>query len=202
MAAAAAAPNASNNVLLIIVDNMRPSLGAYGVADVLSPNMDAMIRDATLFSRAYCQVAWCAPSRNSFLIGRRPSVNKVWNFVTNFRDSLPGAVTLPGYFLQHGYRALSVGKVFHSMTDPPALDFPQSWSEPPVYPNKTDCGRPAPPGPNFTAGAMGCELPRSSFDADAATTDQAVAWLQGMGGRPFFLAVGYQVRGLLAPTNH
>lgn len=55
------------NVLFMVVDNLRPSLGAYGVQSVLSPHIDelAAADGATLFSRAYCQEAWCSPSRNS-----------------------------------------------------------------------------------------------------------------------------------------
>ena len=52
------------NVLLVISDDMRPSLGAYG-QPAISPHLDAFARKATLFRSAYVQVAWCSPCRNS-----------------------------------------------------------------------------------------------------------------------------------------
>ena len=57
------------NVLFVIADNLRPILGAYGDKLAQSPTFDRLARSrgATLFANAHCQVAWCAPSRNSFL---------------------------------------------------------------------------------------------------------------------------------------
>ena len=94
-----------SNVMLIVVDNWRPEAGAYGVGDVLTPHIDKLASQGTLFSRAYCQVAWCSPSRNSFLSGRQPDVTQAWNFLTSFRDAPGGErfITLPQYFKEHGY---------------------------------------------------------------------------------------------------
>ena len=64
--------NASlQNVLFVVVDNLRPALGAYGDAVARTPHMDALATDphATLYSRAFCQISHCSPSRNSFLTG-------------------------------------------------------------------------------------------------------------------------------------
>jgi iduronate 2-sulfatase len=65
--AAAVAARGSTNVLFIVVDNLRPALGAYGDTEVVTPRIDALAANSTLFSRAFCQEAWCSPSRNSFL---------------------------------------------------------------------------------------------------------------------------------------
>ena len=75
LSAAAAAPR--TNVLFVVVDNFRPAMGAYGNAEVVTPHMDALAANSTLFSRAFCQEAWCSPSRNSFLTGRVPDVTQV-----------------------------------------------------------------------------------------------------------------------------
>ena len=58
------------NVLFITVDNYQPAMGAYGNKDAVTPQMDALAKTSTLFSRGYCQEAWCSPSRNSFLVSR------------------------------------------------------------------------------------------------------------------------------------
>ena len=60
------------NVLFIIVDDMRPSIGAFNFSLAHTPNMDRLSASGTTFKRAYVQYAFCAPSRNSFMSGRRP----------------------------------------------------------------------------------------------------------------------------------
>lgn len=201
-----------HNVLLIVVDNLRPAVGAYGVHDVLSPHIDALAAQSTLFSRAYCSEAWCAPSRNSFLTGRRPNTALVWNFRDSFRASADGAeqpganwTTLPGWMKQSGYYATSSGKVFHP--DLPAnFDYPRSWSDEPLLQSKWAC---QPGGALSNVSYMACEYPpgmnASEFSGDNGTATLAIQRLRawhakrngaGAGGaaalRPFFLAVGFQ----------
>eukprot|EP00041_Stephanoeca_diplocostata_P024992 m.644277 g.644277 ORF g.644277 m.644277 type:complete len:649 (+) comp22647_c0_seq16:193-2139(+) len=156
------------NVLFIVVDNLRPALGAYGSDIVVSPNIDEITQNGTIFARAYCQEAWCSPSRNSFLSGRRPRQTQAWNFRDSFRtayDGTPGPganwTTLPGYFKQNGYYTTSSGKVFHPQL-PANLDFPQSWSDRPVLQEKFSCVTNA-SSKNRT---MACALPDGVLDAD------------------------------------
>ena len=59
------------NVLFIIADDMRPQLGCYGLEFMKTPHLDNLAATGTLFNRAYVQYAFCAPSRNSFMTGRR-----------------------------------------------------------------------------------------------------------------------------------
>ena len=174
------------NVLLLLVDNLGPRLGCYGVRDVLSPHIDALAASSTLFSNAHCQIAWCAPSRNSLLSGRRPQATRAYNFLDSFREGAGAAwTTLPGYFLSQGYYATASGKVFHP-TLPPANDFPHSWSDAPFAPSKAAC-------PN---GTMFCALPPGALDVDAAATTALLSRLAAHaasgGGRPFFAALGLQ----------
>ena len=142
------APPGSPNVLFIAIDDMRPSIGAYG-APVVTPAMDGLARDALLFSRAYANFPWCNPSRNSLLSGRRPDSNKVWNFNVDLRTSEPtvGAtyVTLPQHFKTHGYYTTSTGKIFHGANSmaagghPLHGDYPLSWTEEPTDHGKHGC---------------------------------------------------------------
>jgi iduronate 2-sulfatase len=113
------------NVLFIAVDDMRCDLGCYGVKHVLSPNIDQLAASGVLFQRAYCQQAVCNPSRVSLMTGLRPDTTRVWDLVTDFRTTIPNAVTIPQHFRAHGYRAVAFGKIFHNT-------FPDnvSWDEP------------------------------------------------------------------------
>ena len=149
---------------------MRPALGVYGVNGTSTPHMDALGRSGTVFTRAFCQIAWCAPSRNSFLTGLRPSQTRTYNFLDSFREpSAPStnATTLPELFKRAGFTTLSFGKVFHPDL-PAAFDYPRSWSEPPIMPIKPECAD----------GGMACELPANHpLTADANTTRLALAAL-------------------------
>ena len=101
------------NVLLICVDDLKPLLGCYGDITVKSPNIDRLAARGVRFERAYCNQAVCAPSRNALLTGLRPQTLGIYDLGTNFRAAAPNAVTLPQYFMAHGYRAEGLGKIFH-----------------------------------------------------------------------------------------
>lgn len=202
--AAAGTARGSTNVLFIVVDNLRPALGAYGHTEVVTPRIDALAADSTLFSRAFCQEAWCSPSRNSFLTGRTPDETKAYNFRDSFRQSAsgqpgPGAdwTTLPGYFLQHGYYASSSGKVFHPDL-PTNFDFPRSWSDQPILQNKTSCTgtRPFCNETQHTCETMACQFAPPARNADEDCAELLIsrlnAWKSRPARRPFFLAAGFQ----------
>ena len=101
------------NVLLILVDDLKPSFGAYGDKWVHSPNLDRLATRGMRFDMAYCNQAVCAPSRNNLLVGSRSTSIGVYSLGQHFRTAVPDAVTMPQYFKQHGYHAAGVGKVFH-----------------------------------------------------------------------------------------
>ena len=61
----------SPNILYLMADDMRPQMGAYGFNFMHTPHLDRLASEGLLFTFAYTQYAICAPSRNSFLSGRR-----------------------------------------------------------------------------------------------------------------------------------
>eukprot|EP00038_Savillea_parva_P009173 m.181696 g.181696 ORF g.181696 m.181696 type:complete len:542 (-) comp15341_c0_seq1:76-1701(-) len=133
-AAVVAGPN--KNILFIAVDDMRPSIGAFNFSLAHTPNLDKLASEGLVFKRAYVQYAFCAPSRNSFMSGRRPDTTRVWNFQDHFRQpvSAPGGgaggenwLSLPEYFKKAGYLTVGSGKLFHPGV-PPDNDAPLSWS--------------------------------------------------------------------------
>src|SRR5213593_2795696 len=123
-----AAESPRPNVLLICIDDLKPLLGCYGDKVIQSPNIDRLARRSVLFERAYCNQAVCAPSRNSLMTGVRPTTLGIYDLGTNFRVAAPDAVTLPQYFLQHGYRTEGLGKIFH--VGHGNHEDPASWSVP------------------------------------------------------------------------
>jgi arylsulfatase A-like enzyme len=105
------------NVLFVVVDDLRPSLGAYNFTLAHTPNLDKLASEGLTFARAYVQYAYCAPSRNSFMSGRRPDTTMAWEFNDHFRETGPGTAngadwqSLPQYFKTHGYVTLGSGKL-------------------------------------------------------------------------------------------
>ncbi len=205
--AAAAVTSARPNVLFIAVDDMRCELGCYGAKHVISPNLDRLAASGVLFTRAYCQQAVCNPSRVSLMTGLRPDTTKVWDLVTDFRTTIPEAVTLPQHFRQHGYRAVAFGKIYHN-TFPDAA----SWDEPThnaqgvaryseanqqrltSHRKKMKAkGKSADAIAKMRGPATEIQEQPDSMNFDGKQTDDALLKLRELaaGAAPFFLAVGY-----------
>ena len=87
----------ARNVLLVVVDDLRPNIAAHGSAFMVTPHMDALAASGVLFQRAYAQYSLCGPSRTSFLSGRRPDATRAWSFQNHFREGVGADWTsLPG----------------------------------------------------------------------------------------------------------
>jgi len=112
------------NVLFIIADDLRPELGCYNNQLIHSPNIDELASSGMLFEKTYCNVPVCGASRASLLTGLRPTRERFVDYGARVDEDAPNIVTLPKYFMQNGYKAISIGKVFHHLNDSP-----DSWSE-------------------------------------------------------------------------
>ena len=104
------------NVLIIIVDDLRPELGCYGKDYIQSPNIDQLAAMGRAFHRHYVQAPTCGASRFTLLTGRYgPSGNgALFARAKMLRDN-PDTVppSMPAWFRRHGYATVSVGKVSH-----------------------------------------------------------------------------------------
>ena len=116
------------NVLLVVADDLRPQLGCYGKRQMVTPHLDRLAEQGTVFKRTFCQQPLCGPSRSSFLTGLRPDTTKIYDNATALRTSSPDVVTLPQHFKNHGYHTQSVGKVFHTFDE--VRDDGASWTVP------------------------------------------------------------------------
>ena len=115
------------NVLFIAVDDLKPTLGCYGDAAAVTPNIDALAAAGTAFTSAYCQQAVCNPSRASLMTGLRPDTMKVYDLQTNFRDTAPSAVTIGEHLIKEGFHSQGYGKIFHAGHG--LSDDTRTWSE-------------------------------------------------------------------------
>ncbi|MDE0466453.1 MAG: sulfatase-like hydrolase/transferase [Candidatus Poribacteria bacterium] len=171
-----------HNVLLIIVDDLRPLLGCYGHPEIHTPNIDALAAQGTLFNRAYCQNPLCHPSRVSMLTGLRPQTTKVLFNSTDFREKLPDAVTLPQYFKASGYHTQSVGKIGHNAA---AQDDAHSWSVPSWVPPWISSD------PLLVPAWQAFDVEDNHLP-DGRTAQRATDVLEQIQHTQFFLAVGFE----------
>ena len=198
------------NVLFIAVDDLKPLLGCYGDKLVRSPSIDRLAARGVVFDRAYCNQAVCAPSRNALMTGVRPTTLGIYDLGTNFRLASSNAVTLPQYFMRHGYRAEGLGKIFHvghgNHEDPAswsvphfqqksiAYVLPQSRAnesltrEEALFANEINVAK-LPRGAPYES----ADVPDNAYP-DGKIADEAIRRLQRAKAKPnepFFLAVGF-----------
>ena len=187
------------NVLLICVDDLKPLLGCYGTPIIRSPNIDRLAARGVLFERAFCNQAVCSPSRNSLMTGLRPQTIGIYDLPTNFRKSVPDAVTLAQYFKQHGYRTEAMGKIFH--VGHGNIEDAVSWTVPHWRPagggyqrkESTAVTRPSAVGGPRGAATECADVPDTAY-GDGMIADQAIARLHAAKenpAEPFFIAVGF-----------
>ncbi len=196
--AIAAESKGKPNVLFIVADDLRCSLGCYGDPQVKSPNIDRLAAREMKFERAYCQYPVCNPSRSSFLTGWRPDTTGILENETPLRIRQPEVVTLPQLFREQGYFTASLGKIMHAGLDANGkrafFQDAKSWDDCRGF-NATPTGRLG-EGRNFTGGKLKWA---SWLAADGTDEDQpdgqnaaeAIKLLEAHRDGPFFLAVGF-----------
>ncbi|HET8735049.1 MAG TPA: sulfatase [Pricia sp.] len=101
------------NILLLLVDDLKPTLGTYGDPIAKSPNLDKLAASGMRFNWAYANQAVCAPSRYNLMLGSRSTSTGIYGFGQEFREVYPKAITLPQVFQKAGYHTESMGKVYH-----------------------------------------------------------------------------------------
>jgi arylsulfatase A-like enzyme len=186
------------NVLFIVSDDLRCSLGCYGDDQVKSPSIDRLAARGVRFERAYCQYPVCNPSRTSFLTGKRPDTTGILDNGTVFRARLLDVVTLPQLFRQNGYFTAGLGKIFHLGLDasgkPAPFQDAKSWIDCRNF-EATPTGQRG-EGRSLTGGQVAwCRW----LAADGSDEDQpdgqiaaeAVRLIETDRKEPFFLGVGF-----------
>lgn len=104
------------NVLFIAIDDQNDWIGHLGGHPLAkTPHIDRLAARGTTFLNAHCQAPLCNPSRTSLMLSLRPTTTGVYGLAPWFRtlDEWKDRVALPQHFKAHGYRTLTVGKVYH-----------------------------------------------------------------------------------------
>ncbi len=200
---------AKPNVLLICVDDLKPTIGCFGDTHAKTPNIDRLAARGMLFEKAFCNQAVCSPSRNALLTSLRPQTLGIYELSTNFRKGSPDAVTLPQLFKNNGYRAEGLGKIFHvghgNVNDeaswsvphysPKTISYalkennpPTSTREEALFDNKKEAWKLPRGAPTENA-----DVPDNRY-GDGMIADEAIKRLEAAKQKPdepFFLAVGF-----------
>lgn len=200
------------NVLLLLVDDLKPALGCYGDPLAKTPNIDRLAARGLRFQLAYCNQAVCAPSRNNLLLGTRSTSLGIYSLGQHFRLGAPEAVTLPQHFMKHGYRTEAIGKILH--TGHGNHDDMASWSVPPLHekvveyllPENSANGQLTREEAFFTNQKLGqirslprgaawevADVPDNAY-ADGRIADEGIKRLQRASeneSQPIFLALGF-----------
>ncbi len=75
------------NIILIVSDDQGYNdIAEYGADDILTPNLDQLVREGILLTSFYVTSSVCTPSRGSLLTGRYPQRNGTYEL---FRNELP-----------------------------------------------------------------------------------------------------------------
>jgi choline-sulfatase len=178
----------------------RQALGAGGSGPVRTPNLDRLAASGVTFTDAYCPAPLCVPSRMSFMTGRTPSRNRVWDNAHVLSSAIP---TWAHYLGAAGYETALIGRMHfvgadqrHGFEKRPLGEF--SACHP---------GAPVAGGEAYTRVPVeGCSQDRRAVEAvgtgttinewfDRRVAEETVCYLRsrasGGGGRPFAAVAGF-----------
>jgi len=113
------------NVLLICADQMPGRLlGAMGNSSVLTPTLDQLARNGTLYTNAYSAAPVCTAARRGLMTGLTPRTHGD----RSYREDLPmpPVTTLAQAFRDAGYQAYAVGKL-HVFPQRARIGFDDVW---------------------------------------------------------------------------
>ncbi len=184
----AAAARRRPNILLVHTDDQAQwAMGAYGNADIVTPNMDRVAREGALFSRAFVSTPVCSPARANLMTGLDSLQHGIRDWIspreTHGLD--PKFRILPELLKQAGYATGYVGKwhlghqpQFHPLRN--GLDYFMGFLG--------GGNRPKDP----TLEIDGTTAKRKGWLVDMLT-DAALDWIGRRRQQPFFCMVSYRV---------
>jgi len=211
------------NILFVISDDLNDYLEGYDAnINTLTPNINLLRENGTIFLNAYASAPICAPSRTSFLSGKDLKYTQVYKNADNdykckeFGDNFTAAegnevyYTIPQYLKDSlGYYTYNLNKVFHCHKN--YIEYDESTSDPCsktgawnkyFYYNDSIIIQPA--GVAMNQGVPGYDWAAiddslEQYMADYIATDSVISFInqyaanpEEMCNKPFMIMLGYQ----------
>lgn len=104
------------NIIAIVTDDQATwTLGCYGGANAVTPNLDQLARDGARFTQASVATPVCSPSRATYLTGRHGMQLGITDWISEEEETagvgLPGeVVTWPEVLQAAGWKTALIGK--------------------------------------------------------------------------------------------
>jgi choline-sulfatase len=169
----AANPTEPVNIILITLDTTRADrMGFLGSHLGLTPNLDAIARESTVFTRAYAQVPLTTPSHAAILTGTYPQFNHLGDLGNALSKDTP---YLPDLLHQQGYATAAF--VGSQVLDPKGAAAPGFGRGFDTY------------DADFHSRAEGEDRYASEERRAATVIDHALHWIESQGRKPFFVWV-------------
>ncbi|MEO7651893.1 MAG: sulfatase-like hydrolase/transferase [Bryobacteraceae bacterium] len=185
---AAAKSGRKPNVIMFMTDDHGAwATGAYGCAEMHTPNIDSLAAKGVRFTRAFACTPVCSPSRMTYMTGKLPSAHGVQDYLV-VQDSfgpttvrfLDGHTTYAEILAKNGYRLGMCGK-WHMGDDDKAQRGFTYWHTIPG-------GGGAYQDPEFVTNGKRRKL--SGFKTDLVT-DGALEFIEQSRNSPFYLLVPF-----------
>lgn len=182
------------NVLMLVMDDLRPELNCYGYKDMITPNIDRLAASGVQFTNAFCNIPVSGASRASIMTGLRPTVDRFYDVQSKIDVDAPNVPTLPFYLKQNGYLTFSLSKVIHAPTDAKE-SWTEIWYADPTsktwrnYLGKENMDN---DGKRHGPAAYECiDVPDDAY-IDGKTVNKTIDELRKLkaSGKPFFMATG------------
>ena len=105
---------AERNIIFFITDDESPTLGCYGDQVAVTPRIDALAADGTLFRNAFATTASCSASRSVVMSGLHNHKNGQYGHQHHFHKFASFynvvSLSLPRVLQNAGYRTAQIGK--------------------------------------------------------------------------------------------
>lgn len=179
----AAVAATSPNILFILADDLGwGDLSCYGNTFLRTPNLDRLAQGGTLFTQFYVAGSVCSPSRSAFMTSMVPARNRIHgHYATPEQNTSrgmsqwldPKVPNVASTLKRAGYATAHVGKwhLGNGSGGPPIADYGFD------YVGSGETG-----GANITKGD-----PYYRARSSALFVDEALTFIKGRGGKPFYL---------------
>ena len=109
------------NIIFIIVDDLRDLIMADNQLEILTPNIDRLKKSGVNFKNSFTNNPVCGASRASMLTGLRPTKSRFKTYYTKINEDTPNALTIASYLERMGTKQLAMEK-FHIMLKMQLMD--------------------------------------------------------------------------------